>query len=215
MLTNWFAFLLHKFLKVSAPTNVRRCLYMHMQIHSLYLFNKASRLKMWLCSLCFQSGEVSFFHAGVLCHVWTCGFVCLHARVGVHRSVQGSRCSCCTAPSSSRWKRGPLTPSPERPATPWAKTSSSASRSSTKPWYVTHQQTQQKFAQRLADMDKHDAARLTRTHTDSSVSFVLSSGPQLIASGFLLLISHFQFLRWHWRVYIVVCLFQKGQSTST
>lgn len=120
----------------------RRCSRASTQICPLQLVISISSLNNWSFSQCFQSDEVLFWFAVLSCVNWC---VC------VHRSVPGSLCSCCTAPSSSRWKRGPSTPSLERPATPWVKTSSSGSRSSTKLLYVTLQQPQQKVAQKFTD----------------------------------------------------------------
>lgn len=105
MLTNWFAFLLHKFLKVSAPSsmNVLGHHVLPLSVHCISKLCILSKFSAWTLQLWWSFS----------CHVMSV-WVCVHA----DRIVLGSLCSCCTAPSSSRWRRGPSTPSLERLAIP-------------------------------------------------------------------------------------------------
>lgn len=128
MLTNWFAFLLHKFLKVSTPSNtctvfVCVCFYTY-TYKSVYIINNVSKLKVWLQVIrylqyvdcrCFQSIDFLCLCCDVLScvNLWVCPSVCVLAGVCWRASVHAVLRHQAADGKGAHWRhhrRGPLLP---------------------------------------------------------------------------------------------------------
>lgn len=158
MLTNWFTFLLYKFLKVADVFVFRHPKHFYYSCYCFIVLEVSSQicckgLKTVLKRFIHFNSESSLFFnimgfqsnisqisslSGLSELCWPYGAERLHSSSSLSnplsRSAQVNHSFPSSVPSSSRWKKAPLTPSQERRATHSVRTSSSGNRLTTRRW---------------------------------------------------------------------------------